>query len=777
MLSGSRFPMDEEIVFQDLERDVEVVFDDYGVPTIKGNSRLDVARSLGYLHAQERLYSMEMQRRLAAGELAEIVGRGFVGIDRNHRRYDFRNRARMDFDSLMESEKRLLIAYCEGVNFGIERLNVRPWELLLLGCKIEPWKPEDSLLVGYSMYISLQGDMDRKEKCRFVMKTLLPEDVYSFFVENGSVWDSALDGSRLPLIPIPDKNSFSYINTQSAEKLGEVGHRTGFSFPHIPEGTVPGSNAWAISGAYTRSGSAMLANDMHLPLRVPNIWYRANFEYEGSAGTVSVFGATLPGLPIMIIGSNGSIAWGFTNSRVDTVDLVEIEIDSNDESQYLVPGGSEAFRLREETIKIKGGDVERVTYRQTRWGPVDSKIMGRTMALRWRALEGTGINLALREFESCESVEEALTLAPKIEMPTLNLILADRSGNIAWTLAGPIMVRKNYRGDVPVNTAQLDPMWESLDGSRYPKIVNPTSGYLWNANNRALGDELYMEICHRDTVIPARSYQINSRLSKMSYPINEHHLLDVQMDVEGIFYTRWKRLLVDTIRSIDNSEDPRIAKMLEVVEAWNGEARSDSTGFLLVRDFRETVSRRVLRRLLGVCYDEYRRFNRRFFRFEEPLWMIVSQKPNYLRSPDSEGWDSELAGYVYKQLENYEARYGSNFEINDLMWGDINTLSISHPMSSFIPLIGKWVDMEDVPVSGDLYVTNVVGNGYGSSERMVVSPGSEESGIFHMPGGQSGHPLSEYYRKGHREWLRGDPVPLKSDVVSHRIGMYSRSDD
>ncbi len=772
LLNASLIVMDGEVELDGLEDEVEIAFDEYGVPNIDAKNRNDAARALGYLHARERIFSMDMQRRFAAGELAEVIGGPGLRLDKKNRLYGFRGRAKADLAALSHSETSWLEAYCDGINFGINSLKVRPWELLILGVEIEPWRPEDSLLVGYAMYLNLQGKMPERERVRSVMKSYLSEEVYSFFTDNGSAWDSTIDGSQLPHLKIPGEMSFDYLK-HHREDIAENGN-TKFFHSFDSEQLTPGSNVWAISGKYTEDGAAMLANDMHLSLNVPNIWYRANISYKKGDEKVNLYGATLPGMPLMVIGSNGSIAWGFTNSGVDTFDFIELELDPQNEERYLTKEGSEVFEFRNEIFKIKGKKDIAKTYKISRWGPVVIDRMKTPFAMRWKALEGTGINLQLGGFEEIKTVEEALTISPKIEMPTLNLVLGDKQGSIAWSLIGPVMVRENYEGDVPVLSSEVEPLWNRLEDSLYPKIVNPEKGYVWNANNRSMGKESYLKIFHGDTAIPARAHQIASRLSSLEYPVEERDLLDVQMDIEARFYFRWRDLLVETLLRERDSGDLRYSEMRKIVEAWDGRADADSTGFLLVRDFRKIVFTHVYEHLMRVCFEKYPDFNPRHFRSEEPLWKIVSEQPDYLCDPRFENWHEYLIFSVSDQLQIYSETYGVGFKFGDIKWGNVNISKISHPLSSSIPFIDKWIDMKNISLSGDGYVINVMRSKFGPSERMVVSPGNEGNGIFHMPAGQSGHPLSDYYRKGHDEWLQGIPIPLLGREKVHRLVLFPR---
>lgn len=758
VLKGSLLNMDGEVVFPSLGGEVKVEFNEYGVPLIKAANRNDAARVLGYLHARERLFSMEMHRRLAAGEMSEILGPGLLELDERLRLYSFRERSKTSILGMSDDDKLWLQCYSEGVNFGISSMKTMPWELILLGDPMETWKPEDSLLVGYAMYVSLQENLRKTEECRAIMKEELPAEVYEYFVNNGSSWSATMDGKNPAFRKIPGRDSFGYLSESAT--LPEV---AGCEELTCVEGLVPGSNAWAISGKLTQSGAAMLANDMHLSLGLPNIWYRTSLEYQRKGVGVQLTGATLPGLPFVVIGSNKNLAWGFTNSKIDSLDHVELELDPENMDRYMTTEGSKAFSYRYEDFKVKGGKMERRTYKESVWGPVFENKEGTLLALKWTAFEGDGVNLRLGDFDTIQTVEEAIGIAPVVALPTLNLIAADSDGGIAWSLIGPVMVREGYRGDVPVLGSESSAVWRLMDGAQYPRVVNPKDGYVWSANNQALGDEFYLDICNMDASTPARSHQIGSRLADLGYPVSESDLLKIQLDIEAPFYHRWRSLLLAILEREESGDDALRSGMEEAVRDWDGMAHFDSLGFRLIKDFRSEVAKKVLSRLLLPCYERSSDFDYSNFRFEEPLWMIVSSQPEYLCSKDHEDWASELSGCLDRQIQSY----GPNPDLGKLKERKSSKVQIRHPISRMIPFLSLLIDTPEAWVSGDKYTVKVVSSDFGSTERMVVSPGRESEGIFHMPGGQSGHFLSPYYQKGHDDWINGTSASFEPKGVAH----------
>lgn len=288
---------------------------------------------------------------------------------------------------------------------------------------------------------------------------------------------------------------------------------------------------------------------------------------------------------------------------------------------------------------------------------------------------------------------------------------------------------------------------------------------VWNANGKSLLDDAgYLRYCHADTVTPARAWQIKKRLEELERPVAEEDLLAIQTDREAFYYHRWGELLLDVLEGMD---DETLNELRSVVGSWDGMATADSAAFRIVRDYRERVAKGVMGRLLEPCFKKYHYFGYESFRYEDPLWMIVDERPDYLRSPEYADWPTELRSYASGLVAEYKENHGDHARLSERVWGEVNRLDMRHPLSRAIPLLGYWIDMPETPMGGDPYVLNSVFQDYGASQRMVVSPGSEENGIFHMPGGQSGHPMSEYYRKGHEEWSSGAPSPL----VGRRTGM------
>ncbi|MDH4260388.1 MAG: penicillin acylase family protein, partial [Gammaproteobacteria bacterium] len=316
-LRASLPSIDGERNLAGLSAPVAIERDAAGVPVIRGATREDVARAMGYAHAQDRWFQMDLLRRTSAGELAELLGPALLDTDRRIRLHQFRKRAALALTALDPVGRGILKTYAAGVNAAIADSRMRPFEYLLLRTKPAPWRAEDTLLVVYAMWIDLQGLEDRGEQQDGLLAATLPESLYQLLINGDPEWDAPLDGSVLPRPPLPDATEIDLRKFDPAL----FGAKTAMITEQDPQQTL-GSNNWALAGSHTASGRAMLANDMHLTLRVPNIWYRARLVV--GSGQIDVSGVTLPGVPGVIAGSNGHVAWGFTNSYGDFQDLVVI---------------------------------------------------------------------------------------------------------------------------------------------------------------------------------------------------------------------------------------------------------------------------------------------------------------------------------------------------------------------------------------------------------------------------------------------------------------------
>jgi len=320
-LRASLPELDGEIVAEGLAEQATIERDAAGVPVIRAKSRLDLAFATGFAHGQDRFFQMDLIRRQAAGELSEIVGPVAIDLDKRNRFHRFRSRAEFVLASAAEAERQVVQHYADGVNAGRRSLAAQPFEYFVLGVDPEPWRAEDSILAVYAMFMQLNDSRADKEVRRGLAHNILPPEVYTWLYPQGTPWDAPIMGEARAVQPIPAADVFSLRAIKDeAPAANEQGRPP-----------LPGSNNWAVSGALTANGRAIVSNDMHLGLNTPNIYYRARLVVEGD-DALDVSGVTLPGAPFVIAGSNTRVAWGYTNSYGDYTDAVVLQPGSGEGS-------------------------------------------------------------------------------------------------------------------------------------------------------------------------------------------------------------------------------------------------------------------------------------------------------------------------------------------------------------------------------------------------------------------------------------------------------------
>lgn len=771
-LRSSLAQLEGEVRLSGLSAPVSVERDALGVPTLRGSNRSDVARALGFVHAQERFFQMDLLRRRGAGELAALLGPGLVKADESIRRHGLRRAAREAVLGFAGETRALVEAYAAGVNQGLAAMGSRPPEYLLLRSVPEPWRAEDSVLVGFAMFFTLQDDGGGEDLGTEVLARALPREAVEFFHPAASEWDAAIDGSVLPVAPVPGPEVLNFSTPQGSRAAldampGDVDD------PDF--GLVPGSNSWGVHGAATATGSAIVCDDMHLDLGLPNVWFRVCLEWVDARGAKRrLVGASLAGVPALIVGSNGDIAWGFTNATIDNSDLVVLETDPAQPSRYRTPEGWREFETVTERIEVRGEAAREFQYRRTIWGPVvGARDSDRLMALVWTPHRPGGANLGLLELENARSVAEAMAMAPRCGVPVQNLLVGDRAGELGYTLVGRLPKRVGWDGSVPVSFADGTRGWDGWrSGDETPRYLAPAGGRLWTANNRILGTPEYLALGTRYTDVGARARQIRDDLLALKAPVSEKDLMTIYRDDRAVFLGRWQKLLLQVLESPAPAGDAVLAerwtRVRELVSKWDGHASVESVGYRLVRAFRLGVMNRVMMPVLARCETVSKGAALRNDRQETPVWSVLETRPQHLLDPRFPSYDALLVDSVRGVFEDLDRQ---KLGLEQASWGAKNRVRITHPLSRALPWLGRWLDLEPVSLPGDSHMPRVQGAAFGASERMVVSPGHEESGYFHMPGGQSGHFLSPFYRAGHEAWVRVEPSPLLPGAVVHRLAL------
>jgi penicillin amidase len=762
---GSLAQLDGTATIAGLAANVRVDRDSLGVPTITGSSREDVARALGFAHAQDRFFQMDLQRRQPAGELAELVGPRAIEVDQEIRVHRFRNVALRALEMTEPSYRRIVEAYAEGVNAGLNALSSPPFEYLVLRARPEPWLPEDSMLTVLAMFNTLQGRQASFEQSHGALRDTLPDPMFRFLSAAGSEWETPVIGQPLTRPPIPGAEIFDLRKpgVLQTTRTQDPGLRTQDPGPRTQdpdEASIIGSNNWAVAGTHTESGVALLANDMHLSIAVPIIWYRASLVFPDPlqpSTNQQLTGVTLPGIPSLVVGSNGHVAWGFTNTGGDWSDLVRIDADPRDAGKYLTPDGPKAFEVFNETIAAKDAPAKTVPVRWTMWGPIVSKdARGREYAQRWVAHDAQNLASDTTRPERARSVDDLLQAVAGLGIPNQNVTMADTSGRIAWTIGGAIPRRIGHDGMTPESWSDGTHRWDGyLTGADFPRVVHPENGRIWTANSPVVGGAMLAAIGEGGYADGIRARLIRDRL--LAIPkATPRDMLSVQLDDRALFLERWRALLLDSIGPSASAAQQEFRNLVD--QKWTGRASPDSVAYRLVKEFRLTFVRRVMTSLTAPAIAVDPKFDyTRLQRGEGPVWQIVAERPLHLLDPKFKTWDEAILDAVDFTIAQLTAGGRS---LADRTWGEANTAEIRHPLASAIPFFGRYLNMPGDPLPGDVYTPRASTPRTGPSQRMAVSPGRESEGILEIPTGQSGHPLSPHYGDQYRAWLNGEPTPF-----------------
>lgn len=708
--------------------------DDLGTAVIHAQSRVDAAYALGYAHGQDRYFQMDLLRRNAAGELSEVVGEVALNVDKSRRFHQFRKRAKAIVANMPESQRILLDHYALGVNEAFASLSTKSFEYVLTGATPAPWLPEDSLLVSFSMYLDLQHSQVQRDLALTELERYYGDGMVAFLVQS-SKYQAALDDSLLPLsedtIPtiIKPDQPLAYLPIEEPLDIG--------------------SNNWAVTGVLTETGHGMLADDMHLSLRVPVIWYRAQLNYQQDGKQHQVTGVSLPGTPLVVVGTNGKVAWGFTNANFDNVDW--IALDDETQTQPVT-----------EVINTPDGQVE-YTIEMSQYGPV-KEVAGLKYALAWVAHQPYAVDLELAGMEQVANVDEGMAVAEDVGIPLQNMMLADAGGNAAWKAAGAVTARTQPTY-VAIPESAYSSLWQSDDPST-PFVKNPEHGRLWTGNSRVISADDLPRYGDGGYALGARASQIRDRMFEHE-TFTEQTFYDIQLDNEARFLTDWHGILVNAL----STEPVKYAKDLQVLNDWQACACEDSVGYTLVRRFRSTVIEQLMAPLEHHLKTLDLSLSPVLRHVEPGVQKLLSQQPDDWLPVGNENYTGFLKSAYDLTRQTLADTYqqGNTASFEGLSWGDVNALAVEHPFARQIPLVGHLLNMPVYRGFGDSYMPAVQGPQFGASQRLLVQPGLEENGILTVPGGQSGHPLSDFYRKGFSDYAEHKSTPLLPGPPKHTL--------
>jgi penicillin G amidase len=738
---------------------VPIDLDARAIPTIHAASFLDALRGQGYMHAQERFFEMDLTRRAAAGELAALVGERALPADLAQRPLEFRARARALLAELPAEQRAWLQAYTQGVNAGLRDLGSRPPEYWLLRATPAPWQSEDSLLVVFAFYTMLSNN-DSFERTQGLLHDTVPTAVYEFLTPSTSRFDRPLVGASdddptggyAPL-PIPAASTID-LRGKAAPARGPM--------PRVdPPLLGPGSNQWAVEAARGPNGHALLANDPHLGLRVPSVFYRSELEWPGGVAR----GVGIPGLPGILIGANASLAWGATVSNADQADWVVVEVDPNDSGRYRTPAGFEAFGSHVSAVDVAGRvDPEPLVIETTRWGPVVARDgRGRPLALHATWLDPHGVNLAMLDVAHAATVAEGIATLERWAGPSMNWMLADATGQIGWIVNGPLPRRSGFDGSRPESWADGSRAW---DGELpRPKLVGGRDGALFTANNRTLPPEAAAEVS-RMWMRPLRADRIDELLHAQR-TFTPQDFLSMQLDTQAKGYEQIRAAVLDAVTADD--PDALLARAREHVQLWNGRADVDQPGFRILQAYYRALLERAIAPLLAPAIAADPTYVYRWPLADEALRRLLDERPPHLLTREYADWRQFLRQVLLDTVRAIDAE-GAKRGV-DAPWGAVNVLDVAHPFAALGVLapLAPWLRLPAMPLPGSMVSLRVATPSFGAVIRMAVAPATPADGVLEMAGGQSGHFLSPQFRDQQRDWVAGAAAPFLAGPAVSRL--------
>ena len=745
-----------------LRAEVVVERDIYGIPRIEAQSMADAYRALGYVHAQDRMFQMEMNRRVGAGRLAEILGSSALPFDRLMRVMGFYPMAESTVTALSRAPRAAIEAYTQGVNAWLaNRQGPLPPEFLLLRIDPEPWRAADSVVWGMLMALQLSDNWRTEVVRARIASHLTPEQM-------ADLWPSMDRQSATTLT-----RSFQDYCCRDAA----IFTRLAEAIPGLDGGGAPfayasASNEWVVSGAHTETGSPLLANDPHLGFTAPGLWYLA----EIVTPELSMSGATVPGVPVVLLGHNRHIAWGFTTTHADVQDLFIERIDPADPLRYLTPDGSEPFELRREEIFVRGAEApEILMVRETRHGPVISDISddaaalageGELIALAFTALApGNMTTEALYDLNWATNWTEFTEALENYHAPIQNIAYADVDGHIGFYAPGRLPIRAGGNGMQPVPgwTGEFD--WRGFAPfAAMPHRLDPPDGRLVNANNRVVADNYPYQVAV-DWPDPQRAERINALLDE-NRAAGVETFLAMQTDIVSLAARELLPLLIErAVSAGDIPADSALETALGRLGAWDGRMDRTLPEPLIFTAWLSELGPGLYGDELGEFAPTYRRIRPQVLRTllsERMVWC------DDVTTAVTEDCDFVVRAALSRALGLLDEELGG--AIADWRWGDLHRARFSHQIFGRVPLLRDLIDIEIETDGGEFTInrgSHLTGTGrgpfthiHGPGYRAVYDLDNLANSRMVIATGQSGHVLSRHFDDLTRIWRDGEYLTL-----------------
>jgi penicillin amidase len=728
LLHSSRPKESDSLVINGLQAEVSVTWDRWGVPHLKAQSEGDLFLAAGYIQARERLWQMELFRRLARGRLSEIVGEAGLPYDLRSRVLGLPVAIQRDFEKLPDRMKQLFSAYASGVNAYIRQIKWNwPPELILLRFRPEPWTVEDSLAIKHLLAMNLAGDYTSELARLNLIRKAGPQAVE--LLEPG-----------LDFLPDPEVKLDILNFGLTKELMAESGL---------------GSNNWVISGEHTTTGRPFLANDPHLTINVPPIWLEMGLECQ----KYKVSGETIPGVPLVIIGHNEHLAWGITNSYVDVQDLYLEKVDWETKS-YFRQGDWKPLTVRTEVIKIKGEKNPRtINISWTEDGPILNPFLLNCeipISLRWTLYEGDRTAEGLYLINTASNWSEFSRGAELFDNPSQNFVYADKAGNIGYYLSGRIPVRKKETAVYPYPGWREDSAWTGyLTPEEKPNIFNPASGLIVTANNNIM-TENYNHYLGFDWISPDRKNRIEELLLATG-----QNSLQTLMAIQNDVYSRRAGRLKQVLNQIKMT-DPAAEEAKQILIQWSGEIK-EGLASAIYEVFWDKLEELTFSDDFSFYYQDLAKyFEARQAGLEKILDQPDSAWFDRAGTPEKETRDQILEKAMLEALGELRRTFGQNREKWD--WSRLHRLNYQHVLGQ------KWylgfLNAGRYPMIGDSNTVraSLSSRGYktvaGASCRLLIDLSDFDASLSVLTSGENGHFLSPHYQ---------DQIPLYLNSLYHPL--------
>ena len=736
-----------------IDAPVEIVRDAHAIPHIYAQSRRDAAFAMGYVHAQDRLWQLEMQRRIGAARLAEVVGEPGLATDKFLRTLGLYRVAERNFERLSPEAQAVYRAYAAGVNAYLETgSEILPPEFLLLGHEPEPWRPADSVVWLKIMAWDL-GDNFKDELLRARLAGKLDLE------QLRDLW------AQYPDDPPPGPHA-------AAPGFDPAGIDFGALAAALPADGVSGfgSNGWAVSGAHTESGKPLLANDPHLRLEVPGVWYLAHI----STPDLEIVGATLPGLPFPLLGRTRNLAWGFTNTGPDVQDLFIERLDPDDPTRYLTPEGSVPFAVRSETIAVSGEEPVELVVRETRHGPVVSGVIeesaqfleaGHVLAFAWTALDEDDLSAqALVNATAATDWQGFVEALRDLAVPQQTIIFADAEGNIGYVAPGRVPIRASGQGHMPAPGWTGEHDWvDRVPFEALPGEYNPASGRIVTANNRMV-DADYPYFLTDDWTAPYRAQRIEALLDAQPKHTVESFAA-IQQDLVSLAAER----LLPILLRLAEPRGVAGRDALNLLIQWDHTMSREGAAPLIYMAWLRELMHVLFADELGDVFEDYWKIR------VEPIHRALGERQAWCDDVSTAGEQESCGEAVTRALEvslEYLAlAYGH--DMADWHWGEAHAVNMKSRILGEVPAVGSWFEI-DMQSGGEKETVKAGGfdvadperpfaQNHGAGYRAVYDLGEPERSVFIQSTGQSGNPLSSHYADYAQAWRDGRYLPMRTD--------------